>query len=258
MSAPSNRALDDLVTFVSDQRKRRDSETQAKQLKELKAIVQTLRKCCRRPQFEWPQSGDLKRLNELISTLVRKVRKRQPPVGWKAYKAVDDHWHLNLINAIEQMVCRASQNTPPRPLDKYEALLSHPTDAIRTLAVDLFNRYRAIRRGVTRAERVDWQRFEPVFIAAREGLSASVPLYSRLGRSSSGSISLVAYACFLELFCDDLLWTGKHWAGALALVHWITHSLHRPELLEQLSRFLVPDSGRNLEAFTAAIHRCCA
>jgi hypothetical protein len=175
-------------------------------------------------------------MHDLVLKLARKIRKRTALPIWKNYKAVDDHWHLKLWQTIEHLVERAAGNTPPRPVEKYDRLLSN--SSFTEMTKKFFDAYRKVIHGGDPSS-IAWEEFDNLFRRVRpNGVSLSLPLTSRL-RDLGGKPKLIAYIVFLEFYLDESRWIKNHWTGAFTLSTWVS-DLHHPGMLRKLSRFLVP------------------
>jgi hypothetical protein len=238
IEAGSGGPLDELLEFPIREQQKREQQAHQQRLGEVKRLIRKLRQCCRKENFHWPVPEDLKRLDDLVLKLAGKIRKRPALVRWKNYKAVDNHWHLKLWQIIEELVDRAARLTPPRPLERYNLLLS--VEKLSDVTKAFFERYAEVVRGKDPSS-IDWQQFEELFKRTREkSVSLNLPLAPRLGELVGGKPKLIAYTVFLELYCADQQWRKQHWLGALALMRWIAFDLHHSAILQKLSRFVVP------------------
>jgi hypothetical protein len=236
-ASPGNPALEELVLFPSRQYQKRQLQAHQQRLDEVKRLIRQLRRCCRNVGFQWPVQQDLDRLDDLVSELAGKIRKRLGLPLWRNYKAVDDHWHLKLWKTIEELVERAVRNTPPRPVEKYNRMLSN--DSLAELTKKFFGHYAEVIHGGDPSS-VAWEQFDDLFKqVTRSDVSRSVPLTSRLGEVG-GAPELIAYTVFLEFYCDDSRWIKSHWAGVFNLSGWVSCYLQHASMLKKLSRFLVP------------------
>lgn len=206
------------------------------QLDRARYLIQQLQKCCRIGSFQWPTRNNLDELSDRVFDLNLRIRKQLRVPLWKGYKAIDDHWHLKLWQTIEDLVERASRNTPPRPLEKYDQMLR--LEGFTEMTKKFFGHYVEIVRGRHPCS-VAWEQFDDLFGAARKGISRSLSLTSRLGEVGGGS-KLIAYVVFLELFHDDSRWTKHHWIGATNLADWVSVDLQHERMLKKLNRFLIP------------------
>ena len=219
------------------QREATDAELHKQRLAEIKRILKKLGGCCRPRDFRWPIKADLERLDFAVLELLRQVRKRPPLPLWKSYKAVDDHWHLGLLQTLRELVDRAARHAPPRPLEEYDERLGKA--ALSDQSAKLFQYFSEVARGRDPSS-VRWEQFDELFKKVRRrAVSATVPLTSRLGECG-GKPKLIAYTVFLELFCLDLQWVRKHWKGAQVLTRWVITSLQHPQMVRILHRFLIP------------------
>src|SRR6202049_2415175 len=236
-AVPSNPAFDELVHFPRRERGERQTRAHQQRLGEGKCLIRQLRHCCRKVGFQWPVPDDLDRLDDFVLALAGKIRKRVGLSLWRNYKAVDDHWHLKLWQTIEELVERVARNAPPRPLEKYNPLLSE--DRLAELTRKFFGHYAEVIHGRDPAS-FGWEQFDDLFKkVTRNNVSQSIPLASRLGKVG-GTPELIAYTVFLELRCDDLLWMKSHWAGVFNLSVWVNCHLQHAGMLKKMSRFLIP------------------
>jgi hypothetical protein len=143
-----------------------------------------------------------------------------------------------LWQTIADLVERAARNTPPRPVEKYNRMLSD--DSVAELTKKFFGHYAEIIHGEDPSS-VAWEQFNDLFkrVARRNNVSRSVPLASRLGEVGGGP-KLIAYTVFLEFYCDDSRWIKSHWADVFNLSVWVSCYLQHEEMLKKLRRFLVP------------------
>jgi len=228
--------LDAIVEFPIREREKREWQAHQQRLDEVKRLIRKLGRCCREPNFNWPNPEDLKRLDELVLKLARKVRKRTAVPMWKNYKAVDDHWHLKLLRAIEDLVERAAENAPARPLEKYDWLLSR--SSLTEMTKQFLGAYREVRHGRDPSS-IAWEEFDELFRRVRPArISRSLPRTSRLG-DLGGKPKLIAYTVFLEFYFDESCWIKNHGTGASNLSNWV-RGLQHEGMLRKLSRFLIP------------------
>jgi hypothetical protein len=242
--------LDDIVEFPFRQREEQETKTYQKRLREIRNILRRLQRCCwpRQDELRWPDEKDLERLDLLVSELVRRIRKRPQLPRWKWYKTVDAHWHMGLWQTIEDLVERAARNTPPRPLEKYNRVLSN--GSLAEMTKKFLDRYAEVIHGLDPAS-IAWEEFDELFAnVTGKCISRAIPLTSAKS---------VTYTLLLELFCADRQWTIKHWKGACGLTFWVARKLQHPQMLRELNRFLISaDVGNRIIEDTAQLpNRFC-
>jgi len=230
------RAIRKYEERVEDRRRQREaqkSKDHEQRLAEIRSVIKTLKGCCRQQEFRWPDEGDLERLHDLVSKLVRRIRKRPAHPQWKRYKAVDDYWHLQLWQTVSDLVERAASNSPQRPLENYAQELTSASlgDATETF----FSYYREVVSGRRDPSQIKWEQFDELFTnVTGKFISRRVPLTDAKS---------AAHVEFLKLFCADQQWVRKNWKGAWRLTFWIASSLQHPQMLRKLTRFLIPEDG---------------
>jgi hypothetical protein len=230
------------VLFPLREQEKREWQAHQQRLDDVKRLIRQLRQCCRTGNFRWPVRDDLKRLDDLVLKLARRIRKRTALPIWKNYKAVDDHWSLRLWQTIEDLVVRAAGNAPPRPLEKYDRLFSN--SSLTEMTKKFFDAYRAVRHGKDPSS-IAWEEFDELFRRVRPNkVSRSLPLISRLG-DLGGKPRLIAYTFFLEFYLDESRWMKNHWTGASNLSNWV-RGLQHDGMLRKLSRFLIPSYVGNV------------
>lgn len=234
------------TNFAVDPGIKQSSELQTAK-SELAGILGRLDACCLpEDRFQWPKENDLERLDELVfktSLLLRPLPKKQKPrriEPWHTYHAVDHRWpKLHLCRRIEQLLKRARDKAPQRPLEVLWRSVAH-----RKLVAELFDLVPKIRKGLERIDSVDWERFAPLFLSVRNeerqaaGKSCQSVLETRLG-DLPGSLRLIAYAVYLEIDGDDKVWARRHWRPVFDLMSWVESHLRKAELMRILERFHV-------------------
>lgn len=212
------------------QREAQKSKSHQQRLAEIRCIIKTLSGCCRQQEFRWPDENDLERLHDLVSKLVRRIRKRPSLPQWRRYKAVDDYWHLRLWETLSDLVDRAAKNVPRRPIEEYNDRLTD--ERLSEAATKFFDRYNEVLKGTDPAE-LGLEQLDELFSnITRKTISRSIPLTNAKS---------AAHVEFLKFFCADQQWARKHWKGAWRLTFWVATSLQHPQMLRKLTRFLIPE-----------------
>jgi hypothetical protein len=225
------RHRDEQQAKARQHREEQEAKALQKRLREIKNIVRRLQRCCwpRQDELLWPDENDLERLHDLVSELVRRIRKRPSLPRWKRYKAVDDHWKLRLWQTLSDLVDRAASNAPRRPLENYDQRLTSPE--LREPTKKFFKCYSEVAKGREPSE-IKWEQFDELFTSVTgKTISRRIPLTNAKS---------TAYLAFLELFCADLLRVIKHRKGAWRFTLWVATSLQHPQMLRKLTRFFLP------------------
>ena len=147
----------------------------------------------------------------------------------ESYKAVDHHWGLRSWQTLSELVDRAVKNAPPRPIEKYNDMLTDKR--LSEAAKKFFERYNEVQKAQIPAELRLEQLDELLSSVTGERISRSIPLTNAKS---------AAHVEFLKFVCADQQWAGKHWKSARRLTIWIASTLQHPQLMMKLRRFLIP------------------
>jgi len=219
--------LDEIVLFPIRQREAEAAKIHQQRLTELRNILRRLNSCCKELDFRWPEKRDLERVHVLVLQLIRRIRKRPPLPLWKCYKAVDDYWGFRSRKTLSDLIDRAANNAPRRPLERLDPELTSglPVEATKRF----FEYYDQVANGGDPSE-IKWEQFDELFsITSGKTISRRIPL-------TKPTLHLE----LLKLFCADQQWVRKHLKGTRVLMVYVATQLQDPEMMRKLRRFLIP------------------
>ena len=168
---------------------------------------------------------DFSKMDSIVRAIASNGRKRPPVLHWDCYVAVDrrnKQW--NLLKTIKNLLKRAEEIIPPRPLLAYLKLAQNRS-WLGNLAKKFIEDFSGTKRQLKKPEAVDWSQYAEVF----QNVLKMPVLKARYEKSASPEF--VAYAVFLELDRDDRIWFDRYSDEVLAIADWLAPD-EESELLE--------------------------